>query len=81
MESNGAPDRDKEGHLKYPLHGKIANIPASEVEVIVQDRPPYRITIRGGERIAPQGKLFRVQLGTSAKIAQDGAQVAEPEAS
>jgi hypothetical protein len=29
------------------LHGKIANIPASEVEVIVQDRPPYRITLRG----------------------------------
>ena len=29
------------------LHGKIANIPASEVEVIVQDRAPYRITVRG----------------------------------
>ena len=29
------------------LHGKIANIPASEVEIDVQTRPPYRLTIRG----------------------------------
>ena len=29
------------------LHGKIANIPASEVEVVVQKEAPYRITIRG----------------------------------
>jgi hypothetical protein len=29
------------------LHGKISNIPASEVEVIVQENAPYRITIRG----------------------------------
>ncbi len=29
------------------LHGKIANIPASEVEVIVETNAPYRITVRG----------------------------------
>lgn len=29
------------------LHGKIANIPASEVDVIVEKKPPHRITIRG----------------------------------
>lgn len=29
------------------LHGKIANLPASEVEVIVEQQQPYRITIRG----------------------------------
>lgn len=29
------------------LHGKIANIPASEVEVIVEKSPPHRITLRG----------------------------------
>ena len=33
--------------VELTLHGKIANIPASEVEVSVQDRPPYRITVRG----------------------------------
>jgi hypothetical protein len=29
------------------LHGKIANIPASEVEIIVEKQSPYRITVRG----------------------------------
>ena len=29
------------------LHGRIANIPASQVELIVQTREPYTITIRG----------------------------------
>lgn len=29
------------------LHGKIANIPASEVELIVDKQPPYRVTVRG----------------------------------
>lgn len=29
------------------LHGKIANIPASEVEIIVQKDAPHRITVRG----------------------------------
>lgn len=29
------------------LHGKIANIPASEVEIIVQTTAPYAITLRG----------------------------------
>ncbi len=29
------------------LHGKIANIPASEVEIIVEKKAPYRITVRG----------------------------------
>jgi hypothetical protein len=28
------------------LHGKIANIPASEVEVIAEKKAPYRITVR-----------------------------------
>ncbi|MEK6249989.1 MAG: aldose 1-epimerase family protein [Planctomycetales bacterium] len=29
------------------LHGKIGNIPASEVEVIVDEEPPHRIRVRG----------------------------------
>jgi hypothetical protein len=32
LESNGAPEFDKQGRLKYPLHGKIANLPAYQVE-------------------------------------------------
>ncbi|MGC2165567.1 MAG: aldose 1-epimerase family protein [Gallionella sp.] len=31
LESNGAPEFDSNGKLKYPLHGKIANLPAYKV--------------------------------------------------
>ena len=32
LQSNGAPEFDSNGKLKYPLHGKIANLPAYKVE-------------------------------------------------
>jgi len=35
LESNGAPDFDENGKLVYPLHGRIANRPAHQVEVSV----------------------------------------------
>ncbi len=41
------------------LHGKIANIPASEVVVLVDARPPHRITIRG---IVHEKMLFGPKL-------------------
>lgn len=54
LENNGQAGPDKlvnnvgdEVMIDLTLHGKIANIPASEVEVIIEDKPPYRITIRG----------------------------------
>jgi galactose mutarotase-like enzyme len=54
LESNGAPGTDRfnnnngdEATMELTLHGKIANIPASEVEVVVDVVAPYRITIRG----------------------------------
>lgn len=54
LENIGGPVTDKfrtesggETSLDLTLHGKIANIPASEVEVLVDRVPPYRITIRG----------------------------------
>lgn len=33
LESNGAPELDDRGHVRYPLHGRIAN------------RPAYRLTV------------------------------------
>lgn len=45
LESNGAPEHDPDsGQLKFPLHGKIANLPARKVEVLVDGD---RITVRG----------------------------------
>lgn len=35
LESNGAPDFDEQGRLKYPLHGRIANRPAHHLELSV----------------------------------------------
>ena len=43
LESNGAPQFDASGKLQYPLHGRIANRPAREVEL--------RLTERGGLEI------------------------------
>jgi galactose mutarotase-like enzyme len=54
LESNGGPGPDEfinnvgdKATMELTLHGKIANIPASEVEVAVEKAPPYRITVRG----------------------------------
>jgi Domain of unknown function (DUF4432) len=38
LESNGAPDFDERGNLKYPLHGKIGNIPAHRLSVAVDPK-------------------------------------------
>jgi hypothetical protein len=54
LESNGHPGTDKfvnnvgdESTMELTLHGKIANIPASEVEVVIDPQPPHRIRVRG----------------------------------
>jgi hypothetical protein len=54
LESNGHPGTDKfinnvgeEATMDLTLHGKIANIPASEVEVVIDEVPPYRLRVRG----------------------------------
>lgn len=46
LESNGAPDFDQQGRLRYPLHGRIANRPAHRVEVEVDDESG-EIAVRG----------------------------------
>jgi hypothetical protein len=54
LESNGFPGTDKfvnnqgdEASMELALHGKIGNLPASEVEVTVDPEPPHRIRVRG----------------------------------
>jgi len=37
LESNGAPDFDERGQLIYPLHGRIANQPARELRLTIDD--------------------------------------------
>jgi len=45
LESNGAPDFDENGRLKYPLHGRIGNKPAYKLELTVDtDAREVRLT-------------------------------------
>lgn len=46
LASNGAPEFDDKGNLLWPLHGRIANLPASNVSVDI-DEEAGKITIRG----------------------------------
>ena len=46
LESNGAPDFDESGSLRFPLHGRIANLPASNIDIDI-DESAGRIAIRG----------------------------------
>ncbi len=54
LESAGHPGEDRfvdntgnEAVMDLTLHGKIGNIPASEVEVVVEREAPYRLGVRG----------------------------------
>ncbi len=54
LEWAGHPGRDEfinnvgeKAEMELTLHGRIANTPASEVEVVVDPTPPYRLHIRG----------------------------------
>jgi hypothetical protein len=54
LEWSGHPGTDEfvnnvgeRAKMDLTLHGKLANLPASEVEVVVQRQAPYRIAVRG----------------------------------
>jgi Domain of unknown function (DUF4432) len=54
LENNGGPGPDRfinnigdEAVMELTLHGKIANLPAQEVELVVDREAPYRIRLRG----------------------------------
>ncbi len=46
LESNGAPEKDESGTLKYPLHGRVGNLPARDLRVSV-DHETGRVEIVG----------------------------------
>jgi hypothetical protein len=46
MVSNGAPDFDAQGRLVHPLHGRIANLPARDVDVTL-DEDAGTVTLTG----------------------------------
>lgn len=58
LESNGAPELDDEGRVRYPLHGRIANLPARSLEVLVDLREGW-IELVG---IVTEARLFFTNL-------------------
>ena len=58
LESNGAPEFNDDGTLRYPLHGKIANVPAHKVEVSV-DGDSGEISVTG---VVDEARLFGNKL-------------------
>ena len=54
LEFAGHPGKDKfinnvgdEAEMDLTLHGKVENLPASEVEVVIDRDPPHRLRVRG----------------------------------
>lgn len=75
LENVGQPGTDEfinntgaKSTMELTVHGKIANIPASEVEVIVEKRSPYRITIRG---VVHERMLFGPKLELVAELSTE----------
>jgi hypothetical protein len=58
LESNGAPEFNPNGTLRYPLHGKIANQPARKVEVTV-DTDARTLAVSG---VVDEARLFGNKL-------------------
>jgi len=58
LESNGAPEFNENGTLKYGLHGKIANVPAHKVEVTI-DGSSGEIAVTG---VVDEARLFGNKL-------------------
>ncbi len=64
LESNGAPEHDNEGHLAYPLHGRIANLPADSLS-IEYDEASGRLEVIGE---VCESKLFFKNLRLRSRL-------------
>ena len=64
LESNGAPEFAPNGTLRYPLHGRIANLPAESLRVDV-DHEAQTLTLEGTVR---ESRLFFADWTLRTKI-------------
>ncbi|QEG40769.1 aldose 1-epimerase family protein [Roseimaritima ulvae] len=64
LESNGAPQWNDAGQLEYPLHGRIANLPASVLKVEV-DPESGRLTLEG---VVTEARLFIKRLELRSRL-------------
>ncbi len=73
LESNGAPEFAENGTLRYPLHGRIANLPANRLAVTVD--PESGAVDISGEII--ESKLFfqRLRLNSTIRVQAGSSQL------
>lgn len=64
LESNGAPEFNANGTLRYPLHGRIANCPAHRVEVTI-DGDSGLISVTG---VVDEARLFGSKLRLTSTV-------------
>lgn len=75
LESNGAPEFDDQGRLKYPLHGKIANLPAQKVELTI-DGDAGEISLAGEvEERRIFGNQLRLRSTYRTRVGESGFRV------
>lgn len=65
LESNGAPEFHENGSLRYPLHGRIANIPAHEVSFAF-NADTGEMIVRG---VVEESRLFGNKMRLTTAIA------------
>ena len=77
LESNGAPAFNENGSLAYPLHGKIANLPAHKAEVTI-DGDSGEISVTG---VVDEMRLFfnklRLRTTYTTKPGQPGVTIVD----
>lgn len=78
LESNGAPEFLPNGALRYGLHGKIANLPAHKVEVVI-DSETGEIAVTG---VVDESRMFgacklRLTSTIATKVGQPGMTVTD----
>lgn len=63
--SNGAPEFNDAGQLVYPIHGRIANLPACEVTATIDDMPERSPSAASSKRQDSISKSCGCMLSTS----------------
>lgn len=73
LASNGAPEFDKNGQLALPLHGRIANLPANQLTVEIDD-DQGKIIVRGTV-VENRFHFHRLQLKTTISMQLDSDEI------
>jgi hypothetical protein len=75
LEFAGHPGKDEfinntgdKASMDLTLHGKISNIPAAEVQVIIDPQPPHRIRVRG---IVDEQSFYGPKLQLTAEVSTE----------